>query len=98
MHYLKFNTSLSGITKEHFITAIKHHNKISYSASNSLLVEDSEALYASTLDRSVYERLISAFGADDNYNSATIIHRRWHKLQLKAEQEFVNDITNIYKI
>jgi hypothetical protein len=96
-HYLKFNTCMNCASKEQFVDTINNHNNYAMTNNHSMIIADADMLYTSILDRNIYLKLINVFGVDDNYDLASIIHRRWYELQILSEQKFVNDITNMYR-
>jgi|APSaa5957512535_1039671.scaffolds.fasta_scaffold47945_2 hypothetical protein len=93
-HYLKFNAtdSLSDrlrTTREFNAEANTHAQK------HTVICGD--ILFDDVLDQDLYYTCINAFGLDDNYAHANVIHNAWFKLHKKSAYEFVNTVTELYK-
>jgi hypothetical protein len=97
--YLKFNSSLNNITIPIFIEAHEKDNLniIEYAKQNNRLLLNADILYTEVLDREFYASMTNYLGFDNNYESAAAIHARWYQLHQKAEQEFVDYVTNLYR-
>jgi hypothetical protein len=97
--YLKVNSSLNNVTIPSFIEAHKKDNRaiVEYAKLNNRLLLNADILYTEVLDRDFYASMIDYLGFDDNYESAAVIHARWYQLHQKAEQEFVDYVTNLYR-
>jgi hypothetical protein len=97
--YLKFNSSLNNMTIDGFQLSIKSmsHKLKTYARLNNCLCLDADTLYTEVLDRDFYASMIDYLGFDDNYESAAVIHAQWYQLHQKAEQEFVDYVTNFYR-
>ena len=97
--YLKFNSSLNNITIPIFIEAHKKNNSniVEYAKLNNRLLLNADILYTEVLDRDFYTSMIDYLGFDDNYESAAVIHARWYQLHQKAQREFVDYVTNLYR-
>jgi hypothetical protein len=98
--YLKFNTSLSGLTHGQFkqyiekmCQEIKNYSTIN---KNTLILE-AESLFTESLNPTIYSKIIDWLELENNYHSSNIVHSQWFKLQKKSEKEFVRDITKIYQ-
>ncbi len=97
--YLKVNSSLNNATIDGFKVSTKKDNIniIEYATLNNRLLLNADILYTEVLDRDFYASMIDYLGFDDNYESAAVIHARWYQLHQKAEQEFVDYVTNLYR-
>lgn len=100
-NYLKFNSNLNNTTVEHFKSQVEEGNNEIIAEAKKYptmrLVLSGDRLFSSTLCKNFYRDVIDWFELEDNYAVAQHIHTLWYNLHKKAEQEFVNHITNFYK-
>lgn len=97
--YVKFNSNLNNISKEYFINNIHAENQKNVSTSlcnNNAHLLDTTILFNRTLDYDWYQQLISAIGFDDNYVSASQIHKLWYNGHKRAEHDIIADMISLY--
>jgi hypothetical protein len=101
--YLKFNSNLNNRSRDRFFRDIveENTNNIQFAHSDSTVnyttVLSSDILFQPMLDKEFYNKLISFFGLQDQYEQANHIHQLWYCCHRQAEQEFVHDIAQVYK-
>jgi hypothetical protein len=93
--YLKFNSYLNKHSVCNFMIKAEQYNKLPVSANTKML--DSTILYQPTLDREFYNEMIDWFNLANLYDDANYVHGLWYQAHQRAESEFVQDITKLYK-
>lgn len=97
--YLKLNSNLNSTPLDDFKRYIIFYNEIQSSIEQhhkNIKVLSSTILYQSQLDKSFYKELLDLFEIEDRYEEANYVHQLWYWAHLKAEKEFVQDITKFY--
>jgi hypothetical protein len=98
--YLKFNSNLNTRSRERFLRDVEVDNTQNVQFAESVdyaRVLHSDVLFAPELHQMFYRDLISFLGLQNLYTQANHIHQLWYRCHKRAEQEFVRDITQVYK-
>jgi hypothetical protein len=97
--YFKFNSNLNIISSPVFLNSINLDNKelIELAKKDSrILLIDASHIFSPTLDRKFYNSIIQWFDVEDRYETANELHGTWYNLHVKAEQEFVQYVNELY--
>jgi len=98
-HYLKFNSNLNNLTKRYFKEMtqrqIDHWRSIADTHDNVTTLSV-DALFQGELDASWLEQLNTAFGLHIDYQSASLVHAKWQKLNRRAERDLVKHFVREY--
>jgi hypothetical protein len=98
--YLKFNSNLNISLPEVF--KLKNHKLNEYHKrialeSTNITVVDSDILFQPTLDQNFYNNLVSWANITNLYDHANKIHGLWYSAHKRAEQEFIEHVSTVYK-
>jgi hypothetical protein len=98
--YLKFNSNLNNRSRERFLRDIAEENTNNVRFAESVdytTIMASDILFQPELDQIFYNNLTSFFGLTNLYTQANQIHKLWFNCHKQAKQQFVEDITRVYK-
>ena len=94
--YLKFAPMIA-LDKDGFIEKVVRQNKENLDYANAqpnCFHIDTEQLYSPTLDRNIYDNMISFLNIDNVYECAQQVHKMWYDNRKSAEEEIVAFIDN----
>ena len=92
-HYVKLNNNLNNTPIETFIELINQENLL---AAKYVHCVDATMMFNETLVKTIYDKICTTFELENNYSAASIIHKRWYDLHIKAEKEIVKHFTDLY--
>ena len=97
-NYIKINSSFNNRGLEYFFNQINEFNENATALKNqkNVLVIDNSNLLKNPLDYNYYDKIVSFLNLENDYRNANIIHNAWLTCQERAEQEFLNQIQQLY--
>ena len=97
-NYIKVNSSFNNQGLESFFNDIEKFNKNANNLKEqkNILVVDNSDLFKKSLDYDYYNKIISFLNLNNDYETANIIHNAWITCQERSEQEFLNQIQQLY--
>lgn len=95
--YVKFNSNCNNTSMDQFHSDILSSNNEHLAVTNeNVLLLEADILFNEVLDRAWYQQLITWFNLEDNYASASIVHKLWYDAHKRAERELVAVLTKLY--
>lgn len=97
-NYIKINSSFNSSGLESFFNDIKkfNENANNLKKQKNILVVDNSDLFKKSLNHDYYNKIISFLNLNNDYETANIIHNAWISCQERSEQEFLNQIQQLY--
>ena len=96
-HYFMLSSNLNGFINKHFLWSVHLNREKIISSLKEMLIVNPTFLDFRELSLSTVIDLEEYLTEKINYDAANYVHGLWYDLKTKAEADFLNDVSVLYK-
>lgn len=96
-HYFAIQNNLNAVSTKHFLWSVHLNSQTIKKCLPTLLVLDGSFLENKVLSKDIINSIEKHLDIKINYEAANYVHGLWYDRSKKAESDFLNDVSVLYK-